>query len=65
MQKQQKDFHFIKIIASTSEVQKNDFILQKDYKRSVLWKQEVFLVLIFIIINIIVSFWRIIDLIYF
>lgn len=65
MQKQQKDFHFIKIIASTSEVQKNHFILQKDYNRSVLWKQEVFLVLIFIIINIIVSFWRIIDLIYF
>lgn len=33
MQKQQKDFHFIKNIGSTSEVQKNDFTLQEDYNR--------------------------------
>lgn len=36
MQKQQKYFHFIKNIASTSEVQKNDSPLQKDYNRQML-----------------------------
>lgn len=33
MQKQQKYFHFIKNIASTSEVQKNYSPLQKDHNR--------------------------------